>query len=491
MKVRQRAIQPFRFYRALVTSLLCYTTLSWVQSAWSDSDNTDSIKPASVKLADETQNKPQNTHEFVLENGLKLVVREDHRAPVVVAQVWYKVGSSYEPVGLTGISHALEHMMFKGTDLLPPGDFSKIVADYGGSENAFTNRDYTGYYQLWEASRLPMSFELEADRMINLTLPAEEFAKEIQVVMEERRMRTEDNPNAKTSERFHAAAFVSSSYHNPVIGWMRDLETMTVDDLRHWYRQWYAPNNATIVVVGDVEPDAVADLAKKYFGPIPAQEIPRASLPVEVEPIGERRITVKLPAKLPALYMGFNVPSINTAELDWEPYALQMLAGVLDGGYSARIETELVRRQEIAAGAGAGYSPIGRGDTLFTISGVPNQNHTIDSLEAAIFEQLDILKQTLASKEEIDRVKAQVISSLVYQKDSISGQANQIGRFESVGLPWQLADEIPMSLDNITAEQIQLVAKKYLIRDRLTVAILDPQPLTDKPKTRHTKATRH
>ena len=475
--LRQTSIHHLRFYRTLAISLFFCVSIFSVQPAWSDTSD---------------QSKIQKTHEYTLENGLKLIVREDHRAPVIVFQVWYKVGSSYEPVGLTGISHALEHMMFKGTHRLPPGEFSKIVADYGGKENAFTSRDYTGYFQLWEASRLPMSFELEADRMINLTLPTEEFAKEIQVVMEERRLRTEDNPNAKTSERFHAAAYVSSSYHTPIIGWMRDLEQMTVDDLRNWYQQWYAPNNATVVIVGDVNPDEVSALAEKYFGSIPSQEIPRASQPTEVEPIGERRITVKLPAKLPALYMGFNVPSVNTAENDWEPYALQMLAGVLDGGYSARIETELVRRQEIAAGVGAGYSPFSRGDTLLTISGVPHQNHTIDALESAIFEQLDILKKTLATTDELEPLKAQVISSLIYQQDSISSQANQIGRFESIGLPWQLANQIPENLDKITPEQIQKVAKKYLIRDRLTVAVLNPRPLSGKPKrNRKATSTRH
>ena len=467
LELRQNTTRLLTFPRAKTIITTClFVFWSQAYASASDTEKTSTDKASADK-----------THEYVLENGLKLVVREDHRAPVVVFQVWYKVGSSYEPIGLTGISHALEHMMFKGTDLLPPGEFSKTVADYGGQENAFTTRDYTGYYQLWEASRLPLSFELEADRMVNLTLPTEEFTKEIQVVMEERRMRTEDNPNAKTSERFRAAAYVSSSYHNPVVGWMRDLETMSVNDLRDWYKKWYAPNNATVVIVGDVDPEEVLSLAKKYFGPLKSQTIPKAAQPIEVEALGERRLTVKVPAKLPALYMGFNVPSINTADLDWEPYALQMLAGVLDGGYSARIETELVRRQEIAAGAGAGYSPFSRGDTLFTISGVPTQNASIEALEAAIIEQLEILKNTLASEIEIARVKAQVISGLVYQQDSIASQANQIGRFESIGLPWQLANQIPDNLDKITARQIQMVAKKYLTRERLTVAILDPQPL--------------
>ena len=212
-------------------------------------------------------------HEYQLDNGLKLIVKEDHRAPVMVSQVWYKVGSSYEHDGITGVSHVLEHMMFKGTSAHPAGEFSRIIAENGGSENAFTSRDYTAYFQTMEKSRLPVSFELEADRMRNLVIPEQEFLKEVQVVMEERRMRTEDNPQSLTYEQFNATAYVNSPYRIPVIGWMDDLESMHVEDLKSWYRKWYAPNNATVVVVGDVDPDQVYALAKKYFGPLKPSEI--------------------------------------------------------------------------------------------------------------------------------------------------------------------------------------------------------------------------
>ena len=189
-------------------------------------------------------------HEFRLDNGLKLLVKEDHRAPVMVSQVWYKVGASYEPSGITGVSHVLEHMMFKGTETHPPGEFSRIIAENGGSENAFTSQDYTTYFQRMEKSRLPISLELEADRMRRLQLQDEEFQKEIRVVMEERRMRTDDKPTALTYEQFRATAYMASSYRSPTIGWMNDLENMELSDLADWYRRWYAPNNATLVVVG-------------------------------------------------------------------------------------------------------------------------------------------------------------------------------------------------------------------------------------------------
>ena len=212
-------------------------------------------------------------HEYRLDNGLKLIVKEDHRAPVMVSQVWYRVGSGYESDGVTGVSHVLEHMMFKGTDKHAPGEFSRIIAENGGQENAFTSQDYTAYFQRMEAGRLPVSFELEADRMRNIKLSEEEFRKEIKVVMEERRMRTDDKPTAQTFEQFAATAYTTSSYRIPTIGWMNDLENMTLADLQQWYRRWYAPNNAILVVVGDVDPEAVLAQAKKHFGPLRPETI--------------------------------------------------------------------------------------------------------------------------------------------------------------------------------------------------------------------------
>lgn len=427
---------------------------------------------------------PQNAkagavHEYMLENGMKLIVKEDHRAPVVVSQVWYKVGSSYEHDGITGLSHVLEHMMFKGTSKHAAGEFSRIIAENGGSENAFTSRDHTAYFQQLEKSRLEVSFELEADRMRNLLLPREEFAKEIKVVMEERRMRTDDNPQSLTAEQFNATALLNSAYRIPVIGWMGDLENMQVEDLKQWYQTWYAPNNAILVVVGDVKPDEVLALAKKHFGPLAQSTITPPKLRREIAQSGTRRITVKAPAELPYLLMGYKTPVLRTARETWEPYALEVLAGILDGGNSARFATHLVREAQVAASTGAGYGITDREESVFMIDGTPAQGRTIPELEQAIRAQITRLRDEPVSKQELDRVKAQVVASDVYQRDSMFYQAMQIGSLETAGLGWRLMDEFVDRIKAVTAEQVQQVARKYLVDDQVTVAVLDPLPLSD------------
>ena len=417
------------------------------------------------------------THEYKLDNGLKLIVKEDHRAPIMVSQVWYKVGSSYEHDGITGVSHVLEHMMFKGTKAYPNGEFSRIIAENGGRENAFTNQDYTAYFQTMEKSRLPISFELEADRMRNLTIPDEEVLKEVKVVMEERRMRTEDNPQSLTYEQFNATAFTSSPYRIPVIGWMDDLENLQVADLKAWYQKWYAPNNATLVVVGDVDPDEVYAQAKKYFGPLKPGKITPVKPRLEITQRGRKDIRVEAPAKLPYLMLGYKAPVAMTAEHDWEPYALEVLAGVLDGGDSARLASELVRGKAIAASAGAGYSGYDRMETLFLLSGTPATGHTVKDLEKALLEQVERVREKPASGKELDRIKAQIRAGKVYEQDSIFYQAMQIGILETVGLSWKDADAYLERIEAVTADQVQAVARKYLLPERLTVAELVPLPI--------------
>jgi zinc protease len=425
--------------------------------------------------------------EYQLDNGLKLLVKEDHRAPIVVTQVWYKVGGSYEHDGITGISHALEHMMFKGTEKFPSGEFSRIISENGGSDNAFTGPDYTAYFQTLEKSRLETSFELEADRMRFLTLPKEEFAKEIEVVKEERRWRTEDKPQSYAYEVAMATAFQTSPYRFPVIGWMQDLDNMTIEDLSDWYLKWYAPNNATLVVAGDVNPEDVFVLAKKYFGPLPKGEPISVKSLEEVEQKGTKRVTVKRPAELPYLMMAYKTPVVKPGSekeenYDWEPYALEVLAGILDGGSSARIASRLVRGTEVAAGASAGYRMVSRLDNLFTMSGTPSKGKTVQELEIALRNEVLDLQNNLVTEEELQRVKAQVISGDVYEKDSVFYQAMIIGTLETVGLSWRLADKYVGCVKAITAEQVMAVAKKYLVDDRLTVAELEPLPLDGQPR---------
>lgn len=451
---------------------------------------------------------PAPVTEFTLDNGLQVLIREDHRAPVVVSQVWYKVGGSYEHGGITGVSHALEHMMFQGTKKYGPGEFSRIIAAEGGRENAFTGIDYTAYFQTLASDRLETSLELEADRMANLQIQEEKFAREIQVVMEERRMRTEDRPTAQLYEQFNAAAWVNHPYHNPIIGWMTDLKTMTTADLEDWYQRWYMPNNAILVIVGDVDTGEVKKLVNKHFGPLEKGRLIPPKIQQEVPQTGERRITVKLPAKLPHLIMGYHVPQLgnlgqqppsggdtegdNSNEPNDPAYALDVLAAILDGGSSARFARELQRGAAIAASAGASYRGVMRAPGLFTLDGTPAQGHTIGELEQALRAQIQRLIDEPVSEQELQRVKTQVVAENVYSRDSVFYQAMQLGMLETVGLDWRLLDEYVDRIGAVTAQQVQQVAKKYLQPDQLTVAILDPQPIDpNRPRRAPAVGLRH
>ena len=429
--------------------------------------------------------------EYLLKNGLKLIVKPDHRATVAVTQVWYKVGSSYEYNGITGISHQLEHMMFKGTENLAPNEFSRIIASNGGRENAFTGRDYTAYFQTMEADRLEVSFRLEAERMRKLIIDETELIKEREVVAEERRMRTEDNPIAMTREAFNATAFVNSPYHHPIVGWMSDINNYEAEDLREWYQKWYAPNNATIVVAGDVEAEAVYKLAEKYFGKLTREVIAVVKPQIEVPQLGMRKVIVQTPAKLPYLMMGWKVPVVKTADVAWEPYALEMLAGILDGGASARFSRELVRGEEIATSIGAGYGLFSRLDDLFIVAGTPTKAHTVSELEQAVMQQIEELKSELVSEQELKRIQVQVVANKTYERDSVFYQAMQIGMLETIGLDWRLSEEYVKNIDAVTAQQVRAVARKYFIDKTLTVAELLPQPIGDKPRPKSSFGVRH
>lgn len=419
--------------------------------------------------------------ETKLDNGMRVIVKEDHRAPVVVSQVWYKVGSADEPEGLTGISHVLEHMMFKGTKRYGPGEFSRIIAENGGRENAFTSRDYTAYHEQLEKSRLPIALELEADRMHNLLLDEKEFAKEVQVVMEERRMRTEDNPEALVYEQFMATAYPKHPYGQPVIGWMRDLESLTIDDLRRWYARYYTPSNAILVVVGDVNAADVFALAENYFGPIPARAA-KHDTPPRPEQSQLRETKVRAPAELPYLLLGFHVPNL-TPKTEEEAYALDVLAAVLAGGKSARLPQQLIREQQIAVSADAGYQAVARFPSLLSFDAVPANGRSVSDVRAALLAEAERLKREPISKEELERVKAQVVAEDVYRRDSMFGEATTIGALETVGLSWRLMDEYVARIRAVTPEQVQRVAKKYLVQPNMTVAWLDPLPLASKKRT--------
>ena len=404
-----------------------------------------------------------NPHEYMLTNGLKIVVKEDHRSPVVISQIWYKAGSIDELNGTTGVAHVLEHMMFKGTKNISSGEFSKKIAAVGGRDNAFTSRDYTGYFQQLHKSKLALAMKLEADRMRNLILTEEEFAKEIKVVMEERRLRTDDQPHALVYEKMMSVAYQSHPYRRPIIGWMNDLENMTVGDAQEWYDRWYAPNNAVLVLVGDVDPKEVYSLAQKYYGEIESRPI--ASLAVrkpqtEVTQAGIKRLQIKAPAQMPYLVMGYHAPVLHDASADWEPYALQMLVGVLDGNGSARLNKELVRNQQIASSINADYDSTGRGPGMFFLSGTPSEGRSAAELESALRIEIERLIDAGVTEKELRRVRAQVVSGHVFQLDSMFYQAMQIGQLESVGLSYRDLDAIIKKLQAVTAEQVREVAIK-------------------------------
>jgi len=420
--------------------------------------------------------------ERTLANGLKVIVKEDHRAPVIVQQIWYKAGSMDERTGTTGIAHVLEHMMFKGTKAVPTGEFSRRIAAAGGRENAFTSNDYTAYFQQLHKSQLPLAMKLEADRMHNLNLSAAEFAKEVKVVMEERRMRTDDEPQSLMYEKMTAMAYQEHPYQHPVIGWMSDLEALTVKDAQEWYTRWYAPNNATLVIAGDVKASEVFALAQRHYGSIPKVAQPARRNFTEPQQAGIKRLVVKAPAELPQLIMSYHTPTIKDVEQDWKPYALAILAGVLDGNESARLNKHLVRERQIASSAGAGYDSTARGPSQFFMEATPSEGKTVEEIESALRLEIAQLIAGGVSEDELRRVKTQVTAGEVYKRDSLFYQAMQIGQLESIGLGHKA---IPVMLDKlqlVTAEQVQQVAKEFLQDDNLTVAVLDPQPLSGKPK---------
>jgi zinc protease len=433
---------------------------------------------------------PADVHERKLDNGLRVIVKEDHRAPTAVHMVWYLAGSMDEVSGTSGVAHVLEHMMFKATKNFPSGEFSRRIAAAGGRENAFTNRDYTAYFQQVPKAALPLMLQMEADRMSNLLVTESEFSREIKVVMEERRMRTEDKPHALVVEALNAEAYFAHPYRRPVIGWMNDLVNMNYLDARNWYERWYAPNNAFVVVVGDVNAEEVFALAQKYYGPIRSRPLPERKPQLEPEQRGVRRVVVKAPAELPYLVMGWKCPVLRDAEKDWQPYALEVLTGVLDGNESARLNQSLVRDSRLASEVGADYDATARGPGMCFLDGTPSQGRNAAELEAGLRAELARVAQDGVTADELARVKAQVVARQVFKRDSIFGQAMEIGRFETAGLSYRDIDRVLDGVKAVSAEQVRAVAKQYFVDDNLTVVVLDPQPL-DSSQRRPAPAVRH
>ncbi len=422
--------------------------------------------------------EPSEVFTRTLDNGLKVLVQPDTRAPVAVQQLWYGVGAAHEPPGQTGISHVLEHMMFRGTERFPGESFSHTIASRGGRDNAFTGRDYTAYYQILGRDQLAIAMEMEADRMQNPLLAEADLRKELEVVKEERRLRTEDRPESSAFEQLQATAFHNHPYGQPVIGWMSDISQMDREQLRDWHRRWYAPNNANLVVVGDVDPERIFEMAEEHFGAIPRHEItpaPRRQEPVQK---GPRNVSLRIPAQTEYLLMGYKTPVM--AQLPrkqrWEAYALSMLTSILDDGNASRLPTRLVRDRKIAAGASASYSLYSALNSLLVLDATPNPGHTAEEMEQALLAEIADLQAQPVSEAELQRARAQVIAHMVYAQDSLRHRAYMIGMLETNGLGWEVEQQLVAGYQAVTAAQVQEVAQRYLTdyaRTTVTVHPLD------------------
>ncbi len=410
--------------------------------------------------------------ERTLDNGLKMLLLEDHKAPVTVVQVWYRVGSRNETPGVTGLSHMLEHMMFKGTKAHGPEEYSKIISRNGGNENAFTSDDMTTYFATLASDRAAVEVDLEADRMRGIELSKDNFEPERQVVMEERRMRTDNNPIAFLLETLNAATFLEHPYRQPTIGWAKDIEGWTLEDLQHHYDTYYQPNNAVFVAVGDFDAKALGDLVAGKFGSIPRGPEPPKMRTTEPPPRGAKRITVEKPAKLPFVAMQYHAPNLHHADSP----ALEMLAGVLSNGKSSRFYRDLVHRDRLALEADASYDRTSIDDKTFTIGGQPQPGVPIEKLEAALIAQLEAIRKTPPSKEELDRVRAQMESGFVFAQDSMFYRGMLLGTYEMAG-GWRQIDDYLPSLAKVTPEDVQRVAREYLKPENRTTGVLVPLPI--------------
>lgn len=412
--------------------------------------------------------------EYKLDNGLKVLIIEEHKAPVATFQVWYRVGSKDEPFGKSGLSHLLEHMMFKGTPQYGSKIFSRIVQKNGGTDNAYTTKDYTVYYQLFSSDRITLSVDLEADRMQNLTIDPKETLSERSVVMEERRLRYEDDPQNSLFEEVVAASFKVHPYQRPVIGWMSDLKSIERDDLYNYYKAHYTPDNAVLVIVGDVNPDEMIRKITYFFGNIqPGPQKTKAISFIEPEQKGERRVFLKKEAELPYLLITYHTPHFPHDD----SYALDVLGLILSGGKSSRLYISLVYEKKVALNVYADYDGFHKDPYIFLFAATASPGKEIKEVEDALYEEIEKLKKEQPFEREVQKAKNQIESSFIMEQDSIYMQAMKYGMFEMLG-DWRLIDRYLDGIRKVTSEDIVRVAKKYLNEDNRTVGILIPTKKT-------------
>lgn len=424
----------------------------------------------------------QSVQSFTLANGMSLIVRPDHRAPTAVHMLWVRVGAIDEVDGTSGVAHALEHMMFKGSAALKPGEFSERVAALGGRQNAFTSRDATAYHEQVPAERLEEVMALNADRFANNQWPDIEFTREIEVIKEERRQRTEESPRARLFEAFNAMVWQASPYRRPIIGWMSDIDAMTPQDVRDFHQRWYVPANAAVVVAGDVDPQRVREIAERTYGRIPARAVPTRKPRTEPPQHGPRRLEYRAVADQGLVVLAWHAPRYTGGddEASRDALALAVLSGVLDGYSGARLERALVQGQgtggkRIADSASSGYGLMGRGPQVFTASAVPARGVTAEMAISAIKAEIERIAREGVNAEELQRVKTQWTASEVYKLDSVFNQAQEQGTYWLNGLPTDAGERLMAGLQAVTAERVRAVAQRYFIDRTLNTGVLVPQ----------------
>jgi len=432
--------------------IMCCVALGWMGVA----------QAANIQMAD-------------FANGARLVVQEDHSSPVAMVQVWLKVGGRDEVPGKTGLAHVFEHMMFKGSDALKPGQYSKTIAAMGGNDNAFTSHDFTAYFETVPAAKVDTVLGMEAERFAHLSLGEKEFSKEIRVIMEERRMRTEDDPNSHMFEELSAAALRLHPYRNPVIGWMQDLEQLKIQDVRAFYKQHYVARNATVVIVGDVDFKHVKTIVAKTFGAMPNVQVPPRFNPKEPEPLGAKRVNVHLPAKSPMVAITLPVPVWEPGKNDTQAAALAVATYILGSGRTALLQQRLVNTQRKAFSADAGYDPFGMGLDLWYAYGMLGAKQSTKDFETAFWAVLKDMAEHPVSKHQLQTAQHNMVASQVFAQDSLYLRAKLMGRMETVGIGAQHMDDWIQAIKAVKASDVQKVVQQFLRPERATTGVLIPE----------------
>ena len=408
-------------------------------------------------------------------NGVRLIVDEDHAAPDAMVQVWLKVGGRDEVPGKTGLAHVFEHMMFKGSKKLAPGEYSKKIAAMGGNDNAFTTTDYTAYFETVPSSRVDEVLGMESERFANLKLDPEQFAREIRVIQEERRMRTDDDPNSHMFEVLAATALQLHPYRNPVIGWMQDLKRLDINDVRAFYKAHYVPGNVIVVVVGDVDFKHVQKTVADTFGALKARPVPERFDPVEPEPLGPKRMIARLPAQLPLLAVVVPVPVWKPGVNDREAASLAVAMQILAGGRSALLQRELVDRQRKAFSVSGGYDPFSMGIDLWTVYGMLGKGQKPADFEAALWKLIDGMAAKPVDAQTLESAKTNMIADETYAQDSLYLRAREIGSMEVVGIGAMHRDDWLKAIRSVTADDVRQVVARWLKENRSTTGLLEPE----------------